>query len=315
MHAVQSTLMQYRLNRTRIAVSAHPSRVLLHFGGSLNRHCITAWLTCVWLLYCTASGASTLPVPGYPPDGGRVVAMVSATRCLLCKRAAAVHVLRAANNNKYAECRGCRTRACLCRVSRQPRNAARAWPFRTDAVGTRNTALRGDVRSVLLQSMYVKVKRQKTTIFLLVEPADTVASIKQKLEELVQQVRAGRGRPWQQYHGRLPGGCLSASLRRRLGMAAHADIYWMLTTAPWVVIVLRGDEAFRCFVFVKRNRWRPSAAVRCRRGDSGHGHVSTDTCHVTERPDANPCENHKSREADNLRLVIAAAEPAAAVQG
>jgi hypothetical protein len=36
--------------------------------------------------------------------------------------------------------------------------------------------------------MYVKVKRQKTTIFLLVEPTDSVASVKQKLEELVQQV-------------------------------------------------------------------------------------------------------------------------------
>ena len=43
------------------------------------------------------------------------------------------------------------------------------------------------------QSMYVKVKRQKTTIFLLVEPADTVASVKQKLEELVQQVWASLG--------------------------------------------------------------------------------------------------------------------------
>ena len=41
--------------------------------------------------------------------------------------------------------------------------------------------------------MYVKVKRQKTTIFLLVEPADTVASVKQKLEDLLQQVWAGRG--------------------------------------------------------------------------------------------------------------------------
>lgn len=40
--------------------------------------------------------------------------------------------------------------------------------------------------------MYVKVKRQKTTILLLVEPADTVASVKQKLEELVQQVWACR---------------------------------------------------------------------------------------------------------------------------
>ena len=36
--------------------------------------------------------------------------------------------------------------------------------------------------------MFVKVKRQKMTIFLLVEPTDSVASVKQKLEELVQQV-------------------------------------------------------------------------------------------------------------------------------
>ncbi len=33
--------------------------------------------------------------------------------------------------------------------------------------------------------MYVKVKRQKTTIFLLVEPTDSVASVKQKLEVFV----------------------------------------------------------------------------------------------------------------------------------
>ena len=39
-----------------------------------------------------------------------------------------------------------------------------------------------------VQSMYVKVKRQKMTMFLLVEPTDSVASVKQKLEELVQQV-------------------------------------------------------------------------------------------------------------------------------
>lgn len=36
--------------------------------------------------------------------------------------------------------------------------------------------------------MYVRVKRSKTTIFLHVEPTDTVLELKQKLQELVQQV-------------------------------------------------------------------------------------------------------------------------------
>lgn len=36
--------------------------------------------------------------------------------------------------------------------------------------------------------MYVRIKRQKTTIFLHVEPTDTVLEVKQKLQELVQQV-------------------------------------------------------------------------------------------------------------------------------
>ena len=36
--------------------------------------------------------------------------------------------------------------------------------------------------------MYVRVKRNKTTIFLHVEPTDTVLEVKQKLQELVQQV-------------------------------------------------------------------------------------------------------------------------------
>lgn len=35
--------------------------------------------------------------------------------------------------------------------------------------------------------MYVRVKRSKTTIFLHVEPTDTVLEVKQKLQELVQQ--------------------------------------------------------------------------------------------------------------------------------
>lgn len=36
--------------------------------------------------------------------------------------------------------------------------------------------------------MYVRVKRIKTTIFLHVDPTDTVLEVKQKLQELVQQV-------------------------------------------------------------------------------------------------------------------------------
>jgi hypothetical protein len=47
------------------------------------------------------------------------------------------------------------------------------------------------VRTPLSQSMYVRVKRKKTTIFLHVEPTDTVLEVKQKLQELVEQVNAG----------------------------------------------------------------------------------------------------------------------------
>ncbi|KAK9824295.1 hypothetical protein WJX72_009223 [[Myrmecia] bisecta] len=36
-------------------------------------------------------------------------------------------------------------------------------------------------------SMYIRVKRQKTTIFVHVEPTDTILEVKQKLQELVQQ--------------------------------------------------------------------------------------------------------------------------------
>jgi hypothetical protein len=36
--------------------------------------------------------------------------------------------------------------------------------------------------------MYIRVKRQKTTIFLHVEPTDTVLEVKQKLQDLVEQV-------------------------------------------------------------------------------------------------------------------------------
>ena len=35
--------------------------------------------------------------------------------------------------------------------------------------------------------MYVRVKRSKTTIFLHVEPTDTILELKQKLQELTQQ--------------------------------------------------------------------------------------------------------------------------------
>lgn len=36
-------------------------------------------------------------------------------------------------------------------------------------------------------SMYVRIKRSKTTIFLHVEPTDTILEVKQKLQELTQQ--------------------------------------------------------------------------------------------------------------------------------
>lgn len=36
-------------------------------------------------------------------------------------------------------------------------------------------------------SMYVRIKRSKTTIFLHVEPTDTILELKQKLQELTQQ--------------------------------------------------------------------------------------------------------------------------------
>lgn len=37
--------------------------------------------------------------------------------------------------------------------------------------------------------MYIRVKRKKTTMFVLVEPTDTVLEVKQKLQELIQQVK------------------------------------------------------------------------------------------------------------------------------
>lgn len=37
--------------------------------------------------------------------------------------------------------------------------------------------------------MYIRVKRKKTTVFLAVEPTDTVLEVKQKLETLIGKVR------------------------------------------------------------------------------------------------------------------------------
>jgi hypothetical protein len=39
-----------------------------------------------------------------------------------------------------------------------------------------------------LQSMYIRVKRKKTTIFLVVEPTDTVLEVKQRLQALIDKV-------------------------------------------------------------------------------------------------------------------------------
>lgn len=39
-------------------------------------------------------------------------------------------------------------------------------------------------------SMYIRVKRKKQTIFLHVEPTDTILEIKQKLQELIDQAPA-----------------------------------------------------------------------------------------------------------------------------
>ena len=41
---------------------------------------------------------------------------------------------------------------------------------------------------LLFQSMYVRVKREKCTIFLHVEPVDTILEVKQKLQHLCEQV-------------------------------------------------------------------------------------------------------------------------------
>jgi hypothetical protein len=41
--------------------------------------------------------------------------------------------------------------------------------------------------------MYIRVKRKKTTVFMHVEPTDTVLEVKQKLQELIEQARPHSG--------------------------------------------------------------------------------------------------------------------------
>lgn len=43
-----------------------------------------------------------------------------------------------------------------------------------------------------MQSMYIRVKRQKLTIFLQVDASDTVLEVKQKLQPLIEQVSTTR---------------------------------------------------------------------------------------------------------------------------
>jgi hypothetical protein len=52
-----------------------------------------------------------------------------------------------------------------------------------------NSDARYDIPARALQSMYIRVKRQKTTVFLQVEPTDTVLEVKQKLQALLDKVR------------------------------------------------------------------------------------------------------------------------------
>ncbi len=49
---------------------------------------------------------------------------------------------------------------------------------------------------VAQQSMYVRVKRKKLTVFLHVEPNETVLELKQKLQEQVEQVTQLRAWSW-----------------------------------------------------------------------------------------------------------------------
>lgn len=42
-----------------------------------------------------------------------------------------------------------------------------------------------------LMDMYIRIKRQKTTYFLQVQPTDTILEVKQKLQEYCEQVKGG----------------------------------------------------------------------------------------------------------------------------
>ena len=44
--------------------------------------------------------------------------------------------------------------------------------------------------------MYIRLKRKKLTVFLHVDPTDTVAQVKAKVADIVQQVRQRSRRRW-----------------------------------------------------------------------------------------------------------------------
>lgn len=73
-------------------------------------------------------------------------------------------------------------------------------------------------------SMYIRCKRKKTTVFLLVEPTDTVLEVKAKLQGLLNQVRSARcvlrHASSGCCHGAAPGRCTGRGARR--GGAPHA---------------------------------------------------------------------------------------------
>lgn len=66
--------------------------------------------------------------------------------------------------------------------------------------------------------MYVRVKRKKQTIFLHVEPTDTVLEVKQKLQDLVEQVGAAKPIP--------------ASLLDLFGPCLKPKVGWLLALQP-----------------------------------------------------------------------------------
>ena len=51
-------------------------------------------------------------------------------------------------------------------------------------------------RALLQGSMYIRLKRKKLTVFLHVDPTDTVAQVKAKVADIVQQVRQRSRRRW-----------------------------------------------------------------------------------------------------------------------